>query len=57
MNSLWYGDKVTSITVDKNDTIGSIAQVTHYTVNEVVDLINDIIREDREKHDTSTKES
>lgn len=57
MNNLWYGNKIVSVTVQASDTIGSIAQVTHYTTDEVVDMINDIIREDREKHDTSRKES
>lgn len=57
MNNLWYGNKIVSVTVSKDDTIGSIAQVTHYTADEVVELINDIIREDREKYDASRKES
>lgn len=57
MTNLWYGNKIASVTVEASDTIGSIAQVTHYTTDEVVEIINDIIREDREKHDTSRKES
>ena len=57
MNSLWNGNKIVSVTVDENDTIGSIAKVTHYTVNEVVEIINELIREDRAKHDTSTEKS
>ena len=57
MTNLWSGNKIVSVEVDKNDTIGSIAQVTHYTVDEVVEIINGIIREDRAKHDTSTEES
>ena len=56
MNNLWSNNKLL-VTVDENDTIGSIAQVTHYTVDEVVEIINGIIREDRKKYDTSTKES
>ena len=57
MNSLWNGNKIVNVTVDENDTIGSIAKVTHYTVNEVVEIINELIREDRAKHDTSTEKS
>ena len=57
MTNLWSGNKIVSVTVDKNDTIGSIAQVTHYTVDEVQEIINGIIREDIAKYDTSTKES
>jgi hypothetical protein len=57
MTNLWSGNKVVSVSVEASDTIGSIAQVTHYTTDEVVDIINDIIREDRKKHDTSREES
>lgn len=57
MTNLWSGNKIVSVTVDKNDTIGSIAQVTHYTVDEVEEIINGIIREDIAKYDTITKES
>ena len=57
MTNLWSGNKIVSVMVDKDDTIGSIAQVTHYTVDEVVEIINGLIREDRAKYDTSTEES
>lgn len=57
MTNLWSGNKIVSVTVDKNDTIGSIAQVTHYTVDKVEEIINGIIREDIAKYDTITKES
>lgn len=57
MINLYSGNKIVSVAVDENDTIGSIAQVTHYTVDEVVEIINGIIREDRAKYDTSTEKS
>ena len=57
MTNLWSGNKIVSVTVDKDDTIGSIAQLTHYTVDEVIDIINDIIREDRKKYDTIREKS
>lgn len=57
MTNLWSGNRIVGVTVDASDTIGSIAQVTHYTVDEVVEIINGIIREDRAKYDTSTEES
>lgn len=57
MTNLWKGNKIVSVRFDKDDTIGSIAQVTHYTVDEVVEIINNIIREDRTKYDTSAEES
>lgn len=57
MTDLWSGNKIVGVKADKGDTIGSISQVTHYTADEVVDIINNLIREDREKYDASTEES
>lgn len=57
MTNLWSGNKIVGVKADKGDTIGSISQVTHYTADEVVDIINNLIREDREKYDASTEES
>lgn len=53
----WNVNRIASVEVEASDTIESIAQVTHYTVDEVIEIINGIIKEDRGKHDTSTKES
>lgn len=57
MTNLWVGNKVVGVNVSADDTIGSIAQVTHYTNEEVIEIINGLIREDRAKYDTSAEES
>lgn len=56
MTNIWNGNEIV-YKIDEDDTIGSIAQLTHYTVDEVIDIINDIIREDRKKYDTSREKS